>query len=206
MLPSLLAAFSLQWRHNDHDRVSNHQPHGCLLNRLFRRWSKKTSKLRVTGLCAGNSPGTGEFPAQMASYAENVSIWWRHHDLYPNKSHWDVRMGFGCTRIYWPHTYGPSEMDWSLPPRFFYISCKNVAYLRRRVNWFIHIYNKWWATVENCSLLTQLGGKEKNSMSVQINGHNVQKSLHVEPLSIHIDYKLRFQNPISVTCSRTPAR
>ena len=54
--------------------------HGCLLNRLFRRKSKKTSKLRVTGLCAGNSPGTGEFPAQMASYAENVSIWWRHHE------------------------------------------------------------------------------------------------------------------------------
>ena len=40
----------------------------------------KTSKLRAAGLCAGNSPGTGEFPAQMASYAENVSIWWRHHD------------------------------------------------------------------------------------------------------------------------------
>ena len=36
-------------------------------------------KLRVTGLCAGNLPGTGEFPAQMASNAENVSIWWRHH-------------------------------------------------------------------------------------------------------------------------------
>ena len=42
---------------------------------------KKTSKLRVTGLCAGNSPGTGEFPAQMASNAENVSIWWRHHGI-----------------------------------------------------------------------------------------------------------------------------
>ena len=28
----------------------------------------------------GNSPGTGEFPAQMASNAENVSNWWRHHD------------------------------------------------------------------------------------------------------------------------------
>ena len=28
---------------------------------------------------AGNSPGTVEFPAQMASDAENVSIWWRHH-------------------------------------------------------------------------------------------------------------------------------
>ena len=71
---------SLQWRHNEHDGVSNHQPHECLLNRLFRRRSKKTSKLCVTGLCAGNSPETGEFPAQMASNAENVSIWWRHHD------------------------------------------------------------------------------------------------------------------------------
>ena len=31
-------------------------------------------------LCAGNSPVTGEFPAQRASYnAENVSVWWRHH-------------------------------------------------------------------------------------------------------------------------------
>ena len=72
---------SLQWRHNGHDSVSNHQPHDCLFNRLFRRRSKKTSKLRVAGLCAGNSPGTGEFPAQMASNAENVSIWWRHHDV-----------------------------------------------------------------------------------------------------------------------------
>ena len=44
--------------------------HDCLLNRLFRRRSKKTSKFRVTGLCAGNSPVTGEFPAQMASNAD----------------------------------------------------------------------------------------------------------------------------------------
>ena len=71
--------YSLRWRHNGRDTVSNHQPHDCLLNRLFRRRSKKTSKLRVTGLCAGNWPGTGEFPAQMASNAENASIWWRHH-------------------------------------------------------------------------------------------------------------------------------
>ena len=70
---------ALQWRHNGRDSVSNHQPHDCLLNRVLRRRSKKTSKLRVTGLCAGNSPGTGEFPAEMASYAENVSIWWRQH-------------------------------------------------------------------------------------------------------------------------------
>ena len=48
---------SLRWRHNGRNSVSNHQPHDCLLNRLFRRRSKKTSKLRITGLCAGNSPG-----------------------------------------------------------------------------------------------------------------------------------------------------
>ena len=78
-LISQIDIYSLQWRHNERDGVSNHQLHDCLLNRLFRRRSKKTSNLRVSGLCMGNSPVTGEFPAQMASYAENVSIWWRHH-------------------------------------------------------------------------------------------------------------------------------
>ena len=48
---------SLHWCHNGHDGVSNHQPHGCLLNRIFRRRSKKTSKLRVTGLYVWTSPG-----------------------------------------------------------------------------------------------------------------------------------------------------
>ena len=46
-----------------------------------RRRSKKTSKLRVAGLCAGNSPVTGEFPPQMVCNAENISIWWRHHGI-----------------------------------------------------------------------------------------------------------------------------
>ena len=49
--------YTLHWRHNDHGGVSNHQPRSCLLNRLFRRRWKKTPKLRVTGLCAGDSPG-----------------------------------------------------------------------------------------------------------------------------------------------------
>ena len=82
VLNAIYTYISLQWHHDGHDSVSNHQPHDCLLKRLFRRRSKKTSELRVTGLCAGNSPGTGEFPAQMASYAENVSIWWRHLVLF----------------------------------------------------------------------------------------------------------------------------
>ena len=72
---------TLRWRHNGRDGVSNHQPHHYLLNRLFRRRSKKASKLCVTGLCARNSPGTGEFPAQMASNAGNIFIWWRHHEM-----------------------------------------------------------------------------------------------------------------------------
>ena len=76
----------LQWRHEGCDGVSDHQPRDCLLKRLFRHKSKKISKLRVTGLCAGNSPVTGEFLAQMASNTENVSIWWRHHDgMWANK-------------------------------------------------------------------------------------------------------------------------
>ena len=55
-------ASSLQWRHNDHSGVSINQPHDCLLNRLFGCRLKKTSKLRITGLCAGNSPGPVSSP------------------------------------------------------------------------------------------------------------------------------------------------
>ena len=65
-------------RHNGRDGVSNHQPHHCLLNRLLGHRSKKTSKLHVTDR-AGNSLVSGELSAQMASNAENVSIWWRYH-------------------------------------------------------------------------------------------------------------------------------
>ena len=92
---------ALRWRHNGCDGVSNHQPHDCLLNRLFRHRSKKISKLRVTGLCAGNSPVTGEFPAQRASNAEDSSIWWRHHGLHIFHSLSDVCIHIPCTwRVY----------------------------------------------------------------------------------------------------------
>ena len=74
---------SLQWRHDEREGVSDHQSCDCLLNRLFKHTSKKTSKPCVTGLCVGNSPVTGEFPAQRASNVENVSIWWCHHVKTP---------------------------------------------------------------------------------------------------------------------------
>ena len=69
----------LQWRHNERECISNHRRLECLLNRLLRRRSKKSSKLRVSGLCWGNSPVTDELPTKRASNAENVSVWWRHH-------------------------------------------------------------------------------------------------------------------------------
>ena len=86
---------TVQWRYNGRDSISNHQPHHCLLSRLFRRKSKKTSKVRVTCICTGNSPVTGEFPAQirvnsphkwpvtrkMFPFDDVIMIDpWRHHD------------------------------------------------------------------------------------------------------------------------------
>ena len=58
----LVHPMALQWRHNGRDGVSNHQTHDCLLNHLFRRRSRKTSKLSVIGLYEGNAPVTCEFP------------------------------------------------------------------------------------------------------------------------------------------------
>ena len=99
----------LRWHHDGNDSVSNHQPQDCLLNRLFRRRSKKTSKLRVTGLCAGNSPGTSEFPAQMASNTENVSIWWRHHGSTDF---------LACWKPNWNSLYHDDVIKWKHFPRY----------------------------------------------------------------------------------------
>ena len=71
---------TLQWRHNDHDGISNHQP-----RRLFTQPSIQTQiKENIKAPChwplCGEFTGTGEFPTQRVSYAENVSIWWRHHE------------------------------------------------------------------------------------------------------------------------------
>ena len=58
---------SLQRCHNERDSFSNHQRLNGLLNRLFRRRSKETSKLRVTGLCGGihRSPHKGPVTRKM---------------------------------------------------------------------------------------------------------------------------------------------
>ena len=119
---------TLEWPHNGQDSVSNHQPHDCLL----RHRSKKTSKLRVTGLCARNSPGTGKFPAQRASNAENVSIWWRHHD------HW----GIWITWIHCKHDYITITTHNTKKCAYFKeptIKKANVSFLHWQILFFVNI-------------------------------------------------------------------
>ena len=69
----------LQWRHNERDGVSNHQPHDCLLNRLFRHRSRNIKAPRHWPLW-GEFTGDRWIPRTKASNAENVSNWWCHHD------------------------------------------------------------------------------------------------------------------------------
>ena len=67
----------LQWRHNGHDGVSNNQPHDCLLKRLFRHRSKKTSKLRVIGFWAGNySPHKWPVTRKMFPFDDVIMPFW----------------------------------------------------------------------------------------------------------------------------------
>ena len=87
---------SLQWRHNERAGISNHQPHDCYSIVYSRRRSRKTSKLRVTDLCAGNLPVTSEFPTQRASNAVNGSIWWRHYVAWLQRD---------TGTLQWPYRY-----------------------------------------------------------------------------------------------------
>ena len=73
--------FKRLWRNNERDGVSNHRHPWCLLNRLFRRRSKKTSKLCVIGLCEGNpsvtsgSPHKGPTMRKMFPFDDVIMYW-----------------------------------------------------------------------------------------------------------------------------------
>ena len=108
---------SLQLCHTERDDVSRNRL-DCLLSHLFRRRSKKTSKLRVTGLLEGNPLVTGGFPSQRASNAKNVSIWWRHHAYF-----------LGCGRIPF-HSSGPSGVYASVN-RTIIASDNGLSHVRR---------------------------------------------------------------------------
>ena len=93
---SVVVDLSLQWRHNERHGVSNYQHIGCFLSRLSRPRSKKTSKLRVTGLCEWRRPVTAGFPSQRASNTGNVFICWRFNVLsiwqHSLEIHWENRI------------------------------------------------------------------------------------------------------------------
>ena len=76
----LIMPLSLQWRQNWCNGASNHRHLDCSLKRLYRRRSKKTPKLCITGRCEGNPSVKGGFPSQKACSTKYVSIWWHHHD------------------------------------------------------------------------------------------------------------------------------
>ena len=78
-------------------------------------------KLRVTGLCERNSPAVGVFPAQMASNAENIFIWWRHHGWINRSTLW-LTMPWHLTS---PGHYQP----------YHWIRTKMDPYLLRRTIW-----------------------------------------------------------------------
>ena len=128
------------------DSVSNHQLHDCLPNSLFRGRSKKTSKFHVTGLCAGNSPGTGEFPAQMASNVENVSIWWRHHDFFFKELSLVYVIFLGTSKI---SQFG-TQMKWHT-----YKSFENWFVIKRV---FINLPFCWFKS----SFITFINGDQSN--------------------------------------------
>ena len=111
-----------------------------------RHISKKTSKLRVTGLWMGNSPGTGEFPAQMASNAENVSIWWRHHDVLTIEFQW-----------------GPGNTSGN-PDRFVYMeeTAKPQHYLALPTGWGLLTppCHDWWTALYKPYLIWSVNNEE----------------------------------------------
>ena len=63
---------TLQWRYTDRDRVSNHQPHVCLLNRLFRKYQSSASRWPA------NSPHKGPVTRKMFEFYhhdKSVGVW-----------------------------------------------------------------------------------------------------------------------------------
>ena len=84
---------SLQWRHSEHDGVSNHRHLDFFLNRLFWCTAKRTSKLRVNGLCQGNPPATGGFPHKAQSPEKCF------HLMTSPYNDWGLSWGFRVTFI-----------------------------------------------------------------------------------------------------------
>ena len=122
-----------QWRHNERDNVSNHWRLGCLLNRLFRQRSKKTSKLCVIGFCEGDAPMTSGLSSR-----GKFSIWWRHHDKIgatTDRSDPNPKM-FALTEELEDHWESAFELS-NLKPLLYYQVWMKYTTLNIRVSYFV---------------------------------------------------------------------
>ena len=81
--PPCYTRMTLQWRHNERDGVSNHQPHDCSLKRVFRGRSKKTSSFASLVFVRGihrwsvNSPHKRPVTRKMLSFDDVIMSWQR---------------------------------------------------------------------------------------------------------------------------------
>ena len=109
--------------HNERDSVSTHRRLDCLLNHLFRRKSKKTSKLRVTGFVRGNhrcpvdSPHKGPvtrkvlpFDDVIRSYIAAVPV--SHHSISKITQTFVKFINPQITNSFHKHLNGHWNMNW----------------------------------------------------------------------------------------------
>ena len=79
----------------------------------WRHLTETFSALLAMGV--GHSPVTGEFPAQMASNAENVCIWRRHHVVLTIKTQYVDSIEFSVTIGFHQNTVGRilyTQLQW----------------------------------------------------------------------------------------------
>ena len=89
--------------------------------------------------CEGNSLETGEFPAQRASNAENVSIWWRHHDgeTLPWCHRTELHAEPCITTVIWP-------------------CCKTFSQWQCSFHWKLHSH--WLKGLQQCPITVVIHG------------------------------------------------
>ena len=75
--------YSLQWSHNEHDGISNHQPQLCIQAQI-----KENIKAPRHWPLWGEFTGDRWIPRTKGQYAENVSVWWRHYGFIILPSLW----------------------------------------------------------------------------------------------------------------------
>ena len=145
------------------------------------RRSKKT--LRDTGLCEGNSPVTGELPAQRTSNAENVSIWWRHH-ICLDLNVLDIYISFK------PQVISGQWDIWQLLRRLALRSAQNGHLMWDDIFKCIFVNEKFRIWIEISLNFVPKGPIDNNPALVKIMAwHRIRDKPLSEPMSTHFNDK-----------------